>query len=183
MPSTAWPIWLALAGLSTRQLQRTLKQTTGFSPHDLLKVLRIQQSFKRHYLDLYADQSHYIHAFRTATGYTPARYLKKFGVCDLDNTRAPSTSYTARLSTPKECPMAKSNAIGWFDIYVSRLDRAVAFYESVLQTHLEPLGDPTGETHMMGFPTDMGRYGAGGALVKSAHARPGQVEPWCTSVS
>ena len=26
---------------------------------------------------------------------------------------------------------------------------------------------------MMGFPTDMGVYGAGGALVKSSHARPG----------
>lgn len=69
-----------LAGLSPRQLQRTLKQTTGFSPHDLLKVLRIQQSFKQHYLDLYADQSHYIHSFRKVTGYTPGAYLQKFGV-------------------------------------------------------------------------------------------------------
>ena len=69
-----------LAGLSPRQLQRTLKQSTGFSPHDLLKVLRIQQSFKQHYLDLYADQSHYIHSFRKVTGYTPGAYLQKFGV-------------------------------------------------------------------------------------------------------
>jgi predicted enzyme related to lactoylglutathione lyase len=69
--------------------------------------------------------------------------------------------------------MAKSNAIGWFDIYVQDMKRAVAFYEAVLQHKLEPLGDPTGETQMMGFPTDMGVYGAGGALVKSHHARPG----------
>jgi predicted enzyme related to lactoylglutathione lyase len=69
--------------------------------------------------------------------------------------------------------MPKSNAIGWFDIYVNNLDRAVAFYESILQQKLEPVGDPTGETRMMGFPTDMSRYGAGGALVKSNHARPG----------
>ena len=69
--------------------------------------------------------------------------------------------------------MAKSNAIAWFDIYVSDMGRAVAFYERVLQTKLEPIGDPTGETQMMGFPTDMGLYGAGGALVKSAYARPG----------
>lgn len=69
--------------------------------------------------------------------------------------------------------MSKSNAIGWFDIYVNNLDRAVTFYERVLQQKLEPIGDPTGETRMMGFPTDMGRYGAGGALVKSDHARPG----------
>lgn len=67
-----------LVALSPRQLQRTLKQITGFSPHDLLKVLRVQQSFKRHYLDLYADQSHYIHSFKKATGYTPAKYVDKF---------------------------------------------------------------------------------------------------------
>ena len=70
----------AVACLSPRQLQRTLKQTTGFAPHDLLKVLRIQQSFKQHYLDLYADQSHYIHSFRKVTGYTPGRYVEKFDV-------------------------------------------------------------------------------------------------------
>ena len=31
----------ALAGVSTRQLQRTLRPITGFAPHDLLKVLRL----------------------------------------------------------------------------------------------------------------------------------------------
>ncbi len=70
--------------------------------------------------------------------------------------------------------MAKSNAIGWFDIYVDDMNRAVTFYENVLQQKLEPIGDPTGETQMMGFATDMGIYGAGGALVKSNYARPGQ---------
>ena len=69
--------------------------------------------------------------------------------------------------------MAKSNAIGWFDIYVNDMDRAVRFYENVLQQKLEPIGDPTGETKMMAFSTDMGIYGAGGALVKSNYARPG----------
>ncbi|MCA3041783.1 MAG: VOC family protein [Rhodocyclaceae bacterium] len=69
--------------------------------------------------------------------------------------------------------MAKSNAIGWFDIYVNDMSRAVNFYENVLQQKLEPMGDPTGDTQMMSFPTDMGVYGAGGALVKSNHARPG----------
>lgn len=70
----------AVAGLSPRQLQRTLKQTTGFAPHDLLKVLRMQQSFKQHYLDLCADQSHYIHSFRKATGCTPAQYIDRFDI-------------------------------------------------------------------------------------------------------
>lgn len=69
--------------------------------------------------------------------------------------------------------MARSNAIGWFDIYVNEMSRAVAFYEHVLQQKLEPIGDPTGETQMMSFSTDMGVYGAGGALVKSNYARPG----------
>ncbi|MEM9344972.1 MAG: VOC family protein [Pseudomonadota bacterium] len=69
--------------------------------------------------------------------------------------------------------MSKMNAIGWFDIYVDDLDRAVSFYETVLACKLEPMGDPTGETQMMSFPTEMSRYGAGGALSKSPHARPG----------
>lgn len=70
----------ALVGLSSRQLQRTLKRLTGFAPHDLLKVLRVQQSFRKHYLDLYADQAHFNHAFRQAIGYTPVQYRKRFGV-------------------------------------------------------------------------------------------------------
>jgi AraC-like DNA-binding protein len=70
----------ALAGLSTRQLQRTLRQRTGFTPHDLLKVLRLQQAFGRHHLELYADQAHFTHAFRQAMGYTPGQYRKAFGV-------------------------------------------------------------------------------------------------------
>lgn len=70
----------ALVGLSPRQLQRRLKHLTGFAPHDLLKVLRVQQSFRRHYLNIYADQAHFIHAFRDAIGYTPGQYRKTFGV-------------------------------------------------------------------------------------------------------
>lgn len=70
----------ALVNMSPRQLQRTLKQVTGFSPHDFLKVLRFQQSFGRHYLAFYADQSHFIHSFRKITGYTPGEYAQKFDV-------------------------------------------------------------------------------------------------------
>jgi len=70
----------AISDLSTRQLQRTLKRTTGFAPHDFLKVLRLQQSLNGEDTWSYADQSHFIHAFRNATGYTPGRYSKKFDV-------------------------------------------------------------------------------------------------------
>ena len=69
--------------------------------------------------------------------------------------------------------MSKMNAIGWFDIFVDDLKRAVAFYETVLACKLDPMGDPTGDTQMMSFPADMSVYGAGGALSKSPHAKPG----------
>lgn len=70
----------SVAALSPRQLQRTLKQTTDFSPHDLLKVLRIQHSFRQDYLLTFADQSHYTHSFRKVTGYTPGRFRRTFDV-------------------------------------------------------------------------------------------------------
>ncbi|WP_299024841.1 AraC family transcriptional regulator [uncultured Sulfitobacter sp.] len=69
-----------VCSLSPRQLQRTLKRTTGFSPHDFLKVLRLQQSLNGNDTWSYADQSHFIHSFRKATGYTPGKYAKKFDV-------------------------------------------------------------------------------------------------------
>lgn len=68
------------AHLSARQLQRTLKRTTGFAPHDFLKVLRLQQALKDEPSLTYADQSHFIHSFKKATGYTPGKYAKKFDV-------------------------------------------------------------------------------------------------------
>ncbi|WP_204137058.1 VOC family protein [Halomicronema sp. CCY15110] len=69
--------------------------------------------------------------------------------------------------------MEKPNAIGWFDIYVEDMDRAVAFYEGVFGQKLDGMNDPTGETQMMSFPASMSAYGASGALVRSEHARPG----------
>lgn len=69
-----------VAHLSARQLQRTLKRTTGFAPHDFLKVLRLQQALRDEPSLTYADQSHFIHSFKRATGYTPGKYAKKFDV-------------------------------------------------------------------------------------------------------
>jgi len=69
--------------------------------------------------------------------------------------------------------MTKTNAIGWFDLYVSDLNRATKFYEAILQKKMEVIEDPTGETQMMSFPADMSKYGASGALVKSKHSVPG----------
>jgi AraC-like DNA-binding protein len=69
-----------VAGLSRRQLQRRLQVTTGFAPHDLLKVLRLQRSFRQDYLLSFADQSHFTHSFRKLTGYPPGRFNRTFDV-------------------------------------------------------------------------------------------------------
>lgn len=68
----------------------------------------------------------------------------------------------------------KQNAIGWFDIYVDDMKRAVDFYQSVLKQELEDMVDPTDEGVIMkSFATDMGTYGAGGALIKRQGSAPG----------
>jgi predicted enzyme related to lactoylglutathione lyase len=69
--------------------------------------------------------------------------------------------------------MTHTNAVGWFDIYVTDLKRACAFYEAVLGCKLQAMEDPTSETQMRAFPAEMSAYGASGALVKSHHGRPG----------
>ena len=68
----------------------------------------------------------------------------------------------------------KQNAIGWFDIYVSDMDRATNFYQTVLKKTLDVMQDPTdSKVQMKSFPTDMGTYGAGGALVQREGSTPG----------
>ncbi len=64
--------------------------------------------------------------------------------------------------------------VGWFDIYVEDMDRAQAFYETVLDTTLSPMGDPNDPTaEMRAFGDDFTSHGAGGALVKLEYAKPG----------
>ena len=64
--------------------------------------------------------------------------------------------------------------IGFFDLYVDDIDRAQAFYETVLDTKLTPMDDPTDPTiQMRAFGDDFASHGAGGALVKLDHASPG----------
>ena len=68
----------------------------------------------------------------------------------------------------------KQNAIGWFDIYVSDMDRATNLYQTVLKKTLDVMQDPTdSKVQMKSFPTDMGTYGAGGALVQREGSTPG----------
>ena len=69
-----------MSRISSRQLQRILKQSTGFAPHDFLKVIRLQKVLGGEETDDYADQSHFIRSFRSATGYTPGHYSRKYDV-------------------------------------------------------------------------------------------------------
>lgn len=69
--------------------------------------------------------------------------------------------------------MKKFNPVVWFEIYVNNIDRAVKFYENVLQVTLEDMSDPTdGTVKMKCFPSDMENYGAAGALVKMEGITP-----------
>ncbi len=64
--------------------------------------------------------------------------------------------------------------VGWFDIYVQDMDRAQAFYETVLQTSLTSMDDPNDPSaQMRAFGDDFTSHGAGGALVKLEYAQPG----------
>ncbi|MGB5244937.1 MAG: VOC family protein [Woeseia sp.] len=57
----------------------------------------------------------------------------------------------------------KTNAAGWFEIYVQDMSRARGFYENVLGVTLERLNSPAIE--MWAFPMNSESYGASGALV------------------
>lgn len=71
---------------------------------------------------------------------------------------------------------AAHNPVGWFEIYVDDLDRAVAFYEATFGMTLESLdtaGVPGPTLAMKTFPMSMEGRGAGGALVKMEGVGPG----------
>ncbi|WP_404308694.1 VOC family protein [Neorhodopirellula lusitana] len=66
-----------------------------------------------------------------------------------------------------------SNPVGWFEIYVSDLERATKFYETVLAVKLEKLDSPSPEVEMVAFPIAMDGPGASGALTKMDGVAPG----------
>ncbi len=50
------------------------------------------------------------------------------------------------------------NPVGWFEVYVSDMARASAFYETVLNIHMQPMpipDDMEGGFEMLMFPSDM----------------------------
>ena len=56
-----------------------------------------------------------------------------------------------------------NNPVGWFEIYVEDMNRAKAFYETVLATQLQRLESPGIE--MWAFPMHRDAAGAAGSLV------------------
>ena len=65
--------------------------------------------------------------------------------------------------------MNVTNPVVWFEIYVQDMQRARAFYETLLQKKLEPMQAPEGEAsgmEMMAFPGKPESMGACGMLVK-----------------
>ncbi len=70
------------------------------------------------------------------------------------------------------------NPVGWFEIYVTDMARARAFYESVLSIQMQPLPNPDGMDggfEMLMFPSDMENAapGCGGALCRMEGFTPG----------
>ena len=67
--------------------------------------------------------------------------------------------------------MNKTNPVGWFEIYVSDMERAKDFYQNTFQTTLAPLESP--DLEMWAFPMDMENRGCAGALAKMEGKDPG----------
>jgi hypothetical protein len=68
--------------------------------------------------------------------------------------------------------MKLNNPIGWFEIYVTDLSRAVYFYEKVFKQTLLPLPSEDPSMKMMMFAGDMNSHGSTGALVQHPMKKP-----------
>jgi uncharacterized protein len=66
--------------------------------------------------------------------------------------------------------MANVNPVGWFDIYVSKMDRAKKFYEKVFNIQLVDLPIEWGKQSL--FPFDHQSQNISGALVEKTDMTP-----------
>ncbi len=67
----------------------------------------------------------------------------------------------------------ESNVVNWFEIPVSDMDRAIAFYQTVFAKELTKM-EVSGEGLAM-FPYNPGNPNATGALIKSANEQPSAI--------
>lgn len=65
---------------------------------------------------------------------------------------------------------AAENPVNWFEIPVSEMSRAMAFYTSVLGVELGE--SEMGPNKMAWFPMERGAAGAAGTLIQGAHYKP-----------
>lgn len=64
------------------------------------------------------------------------------------------------------------NVISWVEIYVTDMDRAKKFYETILDVELEKMPAPEGAGEMYSFPWSDDAPNAAGALVKNDTSKP-----------
>lgn len=67
----------------------------------------------------------------------------------------------------------KTNPVGWFEIPVTDMDRAKAFYENVFETEL--VMEDMGHLHMAQFAWDHESHGCNGTLIKAEGYEPAGV--------
>ncbi|MCP9849828.1 VOC family protein [Cyanobium sp. Morenito 9A2] len=65
-----------------------------------------------------------------------------------------------------------TNPVIWFEINVSDMERAKAFYGAVFQVEFEDMSNPA--MAYWSFPMDNAQVGAGGALMKVEGCEPGK---------
>ena len=65
-----------------------------------------------------------------------------------------------------------TNPVGWFEIPVTVMPRAIKYYETVFNLKLVPPSEETGPVIMAFFPFTSGLPGASGALVKASGYNP-----------
>lgn len=69
-------------------------------------------------------------------------------------------------------PMVKHNIVGWFELPVLDMDRAMTFYHTVFDVKLDRTA--VGTVEMAFFPMYNGAIGSPGALVKNPTYKPNQ---------
>ena len=110
-------------------------------------------------------------------------YLHRINLNPTDTMLSVASGYASEVNQFQERDMnretkIRQNAINWFEIPCENLDRAVTFYETLLDAKMRrgSPGDPIAV-----FPAD--QAGTGGTLVKRAFRKRVRTGLWCTSTA
>ncbi|MDF1814888.1 MAG: VOC family protein [Verrucomicrobiales bacterium] len=94
--------------------------------------------------------------------------MKKLDISELKK----AAGVVAPAPTSVSCEINR-NPVGWFEIYVTDLQRSRKFYESVLEVELETLPTLADDIEMLSFPGGPELGGANGAICKMEGCEPG----------